>query len=1111
VSVLDRLPSQDRFAEILSPVLGDDSSGVGAAAKLLEGIDPENIASSVAARLEGALGNAIPSGTASSLTSGVTSRFQQALDIVPGDPATLTAPVREVVDRILALAGDELSTRLQSGIGNFESLTSLAPVDLKNIGAEIAPAIDRVKGELLRGGMGQLREWSAGVEMLGAEVERTVASAGPTVQDALVALLARIVAQLASVVLPDAASDAERLTTPLREAVSSERLTALVAARASLEQAFRDAAAAVRSPPGGESAIERAEGRLAELTKIVSDIVTDLDTALESETTTPEGLARVIGRRLSSFENVDIIDVGTIRDTIADAIGKLEEAVRELRLERVGEAIRSAFSEIDAAIAKIDLRQFADELEQVRSEMQDVTTSIDSALVSAVASARDVLRTAREQLRAVLEEIGTFDSDGRFHFAVEDEIHDFLDGLQGSLDEAVRPLIDELRQNVGAVATEADTALQSVQDAIADVKGQLNDAVQGAVDEIEGADIPGQIEAMRNELAAMLDQLGRIDFDVVVDPVIEQIDEMADSLASIDTSSLNDLLRAALKEATKVITDIDFSQQITAALTKKMDEVLAIPAKAITDVQDRVNAAVERLGELALREMLAPLYEVYTPVERAVDQLQLAALVRPLDEWHGKAMEELRKISPEALLAPLIELHRQLTIAAEAVSPAELVRPLRDVLDVAAKAIESVPVAALAADVRELMARARAQLDALAPDQLLTPVVAEYGKIVSALEAFDPKALLRPVTEVFDRLTAPLENLSDAHAKAVELAFAPLVAMPARMDPRAAFATMASATADAEKAVISIDLGVLIVALRAAHAELRAAVAATPSAATLTTRVEALDPLRNDALGRATTALRELTTRLAQQFTPAEPPSELLARYETARPRLESLVPAWVKPPVTPESIRNAFTASSIIGVGEEIDSLYGAIKEQVRALDPSIVQEEIRESYEHLKDALLGLDPVVILDELQADLAQIAERLRTLDLELLTAELDGIAADLRGVVAGLDPRPIIDQLEELVGQVRSAVEALKPSELLADLQRPLESVKEIVHAFHPEELAAPLREGLDRIEGILKQVDLTTLLEPINDKLHELRDDLDVALDRTETAFDGMIAAIPL
>jgi hypothetical protein len=90
-------------------------------------------------------------------------------------------------------------------------------------------------------------------------------------------------------------------------------------------------------------------------------------------------------------------------------------------------------------------------------------------------------------------------------------------------------------------------------------------------------------------------------------------------------------------------------------------------------------------------------------------------------------------------------------------------------------------------------------------------------------------------------------------------------------------------------------------------------------------------------------------------------------------------------------------------------------------------------------------------------------------------------------------------------------VDALKPSELLADLQRPLESVKEIVHAFHPEELAAPLREGLDRIEAILKQVDLTTLLEPVNDKLHELRDDLDVALDRTETAFDGMISAIPL
>ncbi len=968
-----------------------------------------------------------------------------------------------------------------------------------------------MKGELLRGGLGQLRQWSGGVEALGADVERIIAAAGPSVPDALVALLAQIVGSVSSAILPDASSDAEQLAKPLRDAVSAERLTALAAAGTAFEQALRDAASAVRAQRDAASSVATAESRLTDYTSRIDAIVEDLGKALASNATTPEGMVAAIERRLTSFEGVEIVDVGAIRETIAGALKDLESAVHGLQLERIGDAMRSGFGEIDAAISKIDLRQFADELEQVRTEMRQLTDSIEGALVAAVAGARDVLRSARDQLRAVLEEVGTFDADGRFHFSVEQQIREFLDGVQRSLDETVRPIIDELRQTVGTVATEAESALQSVEDAIADVKRQLDEAVQGAVDEIEAANIPGEIASIRDELASMLDQLGRVDFDVVVDPVVQEIDEMAASLAKIDTSSLNDLLRAALKAATKIITDIDFSQEITKVLTEKMDEVLAIPAKAIRDAQDRVNEEVARLGDLALKELLSPLYEVYTPVEKAVEQLRLENIVRPLDEWHAKAMTELEKVSPTTLLAPLVDLHRQLTAAAASVSPGELVGPLRTVLDAAAAAIESLNVAGLAADVREAMAVARARLDSLAPDQLLTPVVAGFGKITGALDAFDPKTLLQPVTQLFDRLTAPLEKLTDAHAKAVETAFAPLVALPAHMNPSPAFATVAGAVDAARQGIGSIDLGGRIVALRAAHTDLRAAVAAAPSAADLAGRVEALDPLRNEAIGRAITALRDLGAKLAQRFVPAEPPATLMERYEKARPKLESLVPAWVTPPVTPESIRKAFSAASILGVGEEVDALYGAIKKQVHALDPAQVQVEIRDSYKRLEDALLGLDPAVILDELQADIARIAGRLRALDLGLITAELDGIAADVRGVVKGLDPAPIIAELEQIVGVVRAAVMALQPSTLLAELKTPLESVRAIVHAFDPESLGAPLRSGLDRIEAILKEIDLTILLEPVNDKLHQLRDDLDVALDRTETAFDGMISAIPL
>ena len=882
-------------------------------------------------------------------------------------------------------------------------------------------------------------------------------------------------------------------------------------AQAAVEQALAAATAAVRAQRPAENEVAGAETRFAELTAAIEAILKDVDAALNADATTPEGLTRVMERRLESFENVEIIDVGAIRDTVANAITSLQSAVEGLHLERVGEMVRSGFAQVDAALEKIDLRQFADELEKVRVEMKRLTDTIDGALVSVVASVRDLLRSARDQLRSVLESVGSFDADGTFHFDVEQQIREFLDGVKASFDDSVRPVIDNLRTTVGDVASEAESALQAVEDAIAGVKQQLTDAVQKAVDEIDAADLPGQIASMRDELASMLTELGTIDFDVVVDPVVAGINEIAEALASIDTSSLNDMLKEALKAATKIITDIDFSTEITAVLTQKLDEVLVYPKQALDEIQVRVREAIDRFGELALEKLLEPLYKVYTPIEKAMAHLQLASLVRPLDEWHGRAMQAMDKVSPEAVLEPLIALHGQLMTAVAAVSPAELVGPLQDLLEDGADRIESLNVAGVAADVRAAVTRARAQLDALKPEQLLDPVVAEFDKIVSALEAFDPKELLRPITQLFDDLTAPLAQLTDTHAKAIEIAFTPLASLPQRLDPRPAFAAMATAVLEAQRSMGTIDPGAILATLRAPHAELRAAVNESPSAAGLAARVETLDPLRNEAMGRAINIVRQMTNRLAQHFAPAEPPPALIERYERSRPRIESLVPDWLKPPVTPESIRKAFSAASILGVGEEIDNLYGAIKAQVRAVDPRLVQEEIRAAYAHLEDALLGLDPAVLLDELEADLAQIAQRLRALDLTLLSAELDGIAADLRGVVAGLDPRPIVAQLEALVGDVREVVASLKPSELLAELQEPLDSVQAIVHAFDPQAFATPVREGLDRIDGILAQVDLTILLEPINDKLHELRDGLDAALDRTETAFDGMIAAIPL
>ena len=50
--------------------------------------------------------------------------------------------------------------------------------------------------------------------------------------------------------------------------------------------------------------------------------------------------------------------------------------------------------------------------------------------------------------------------------------------------------------------------------------------------------LAGTMASIRDGLNGMLDRLGTVDFDVVADPVVAEINEMRDSLKKIDVSKL---------------------------------------------------------------------------------------------------------------------------------------------------------------------------------------------------------------------------------------------------------------------------------------------------------------------------------------------------------------------------------------------------------------------------------------------------------------------------------------------------------------------------------------------------------------------------------------------
>lgn len=1124
MSLLQDLPTRERFDEILSPVIGNgDGGGVGGVANLLGSLDIAKLAGDMTSRLDGTLTVSV-SGSADggvSLTGDFAGQFRSAVSAFPSDPAVLVAPVREKLESIRSAAVEELGPGLLSGLSDLRSIRTLIPADRSSLFADIAPAIDAFRGELLSGTFGELREWSGAVGSLQAELAPLV-SAGPDgLTDRLIEYLRKKIEGLVAQLLPLKTGLADALAADLRGAISADRVTAVASIRASL---LAELEAAELELSGGNASntlrLAAAEERLAELVTSLEGIQRALLTSIDGGLAGAAALTAGLERQIDAFDRFEVVDVGNVREKLVAGIAALQDKIDAMNLEIVGEKVREVFDRINTALAQADIGSLASRLGGLQEKLDGIMGAIDGAVMQVVAAIRSVLRQAQSALESVVDVLGSVGEDGRFHFAVEGEIRDFLQGIRAALQDTVQPLIAEFRGTIEGVLQQVTEKLALVQGEIDTVKAELASALQGASAKLDEIDVPATMEQIRQKLQGMLDELGTVDFDVVADPVVAQINEMRDALKEIDVSSMNEVVLGTLKVSVSIVVELDFTAKITDVLMAKIDELLAYPKGALAEIETKAEDGLKRLGDLAPSVILAPLEGLFTPVREKLDELRLERLVQPLDEWHGRALAQLDTVSPAALLAPVIAIFDELRDAAEAISPERLIAPLRQLIDDATAELERLDLTSLTAELSGITSEVQAALDSLDPGALFAPLVEIFAKLVAALERFDPAALLEPLNGVFAALTDPLADLAAEQAAIVQAAFAPLLALPAAFDPARVYGAAREAANGAVALLQELAVGRMLAELKPRFDSLQAAAQASASvsanagnasaSASASIRVDALNPLRHEALGSAIAGLQDAERRLVQAAQSLQPPASLTARYENVRTKLESLVPDWAKGEMTADSIRRAFRLANPLALGDELRQLWAAVVDKVKALDPALLQDEVRGTYEQVKQTILSLDPAALVADVQHMLDQVVAKLTSIDLDLVVSELGELAGTIHEVVAGLDPRPIIAELDAIMGEVRSAVEALKPSELLAALEAPLEGARNLVLAFDPAAFAEPLQAIFERIQEMLGQIDVGAVLGPLIAKLDELRNGLEAALRRTEGAFNGMLQAIP-
>jgi hypothetical protein len=394
----------------------------------------------------------------------------------------------------------------------------------------------------------------------------------------------------------------------------------------------------------------------------------------------------------------------------------------------------------------------------------------------------------------------------------------------------------------------------------------------------------------------------------------------------------------------------------------------------------------------------------------------------------------------------------------------------------------------------------------------LNHLVKGFDKIMGALDQFNPGILLKPFSDIFDAVAGLLANLTGDHVRLIGEVFAALRTVVDDFDPRRIFQLVREKLAAVQSIVQQLNLGGLIASLKTPYDAMHASFEAHggPANVSVSASVEGLNPLRNASLGQAVTDFQYCQTKLSA-LTQAQPPAELVARYEKIKSILESLVPIWAKENISAASIRRAFEVANPLNLKEEIDHLYDAVKQKLHTFDPRVIQGHLQASFDKFKDAVFALDPQAILGEVQNTIDALMQRLDVVNLQLITDELQGLVDEISGLISGLDPRPIIADLQGLVDEVKGFVGPLQPSKALAELQAPFEASKAIVAEFNPAALTEPLQAIFKDIQAILGDIDVDIVLQPLADRLKELRDALEQALKRTETAFNGMIQAIPV
>lgn len=845
-----------------------------------------------------------------------------------------------------------------------------------------------------------------------------------------------------------------------------------------------------------------------------------LETAAATATELKTALDNYVSQLTSAINQVSAVMQTFNPDVLLDKLYALYFALQEMDGSAVKENPVERFLE---SIGR-GIRQFDDEklMNPVRETLDYLTGFFDNL----------DLKRVREPIRQVAEKITSAANE--------------LENIQTRVVMNIKALFDEARQVIDSIDTEAlaqafqgflekfGQQLQPVRDALDALKNAINNIIGTLAQSLDGLDLDGLLgelekalnqvrdllknpavtsvlNGIKGNIESMMGQLQSITFDPIIDQVIEEVDGMRRDLAGIDVSSLNQILRMALKAALEVVKAINFKEEIIDPLTGEFKEIVDVP-------QGLLEEAAASFGQLLTRvETFKPSALIGDVLEEPIETMKagMAAIkpgkaLQPLLEKYNAFLDSLGEFAPSRLLEPLDSFRQELVSLIQSSASLDILAPLEKVLDELHKLLDSIDLDALLEGLQDYIGKVTSLVGEFPLGKVFSQIDKIEFKISEQLTNLDPDAVANSIFSVINPILAVFDQVDIAP---ISLQAAKLTGLLEQVRVTQIKESLDTGFGGIEASLEQLDVISVVTTLSASWRSVRDALAAvTPDPGdqvhydNLTALVGNANPAT--ALTPVTASLTGVSGDLVSLREQSGKAMETLAvSFDQTVANIREMFPE----PLTTDFLKNTIREAISEAFLEPVKKLLRIIKDRTAGLVD--VLRKLEEGFEKFKKALgLILNPLSLLEPIKTALDDFKKTLKAFNLSFLKEEIRASAAVVAGKLDAFDLTALVEPLDVIFEGFIEQLRTLFSTDIIASLDSIYdEKIGGVVEKLEPEVLLAPLDLLFKDVLAALEPFSVEVLLKPVREKMEALSEELVSGLQRTGQAFGLMLNAIPV